>query len=1046
MNMKTTRILYGALLLLFFTLTVHAQEHKVSGKILSSLNQPIEGAIISISGIDDVLTNADGTFHLDLKNPEANMTVWAAGYNSVNRLVKGQSDVVIMMVPSNTYKYNESAVLPFRIENTRAEKTSAVNITKKDFTLGSMKIDRALSGQVAGLRTTRMGGMPGEGSYMNLRGIRSMVGTNAPLVVINGVPYLPDSKESQLVNGYTKDIFLAYNIGDIQNITVLKGAEAAMYGSMGANGVILIETDGANSDNLETKVSFWGQYGVNWNNKRMPLLKGNDYKSYLSDVGMTYFNTMEGFFNEFPFLSDPNSKYNYLYNNVTDWQDLIYKKGFVTDNLFRVEGGDAIAKYDISLGYALENGLMDYTQSQRYHTQLNTSVLVSKQVELFATIGLAYMNGEYQEQGMIPETNPILAAYARAPLLSPYGKDVNGNTLASYSSYYYGKSNNMDFATSNPLAIINTLDGRNRQYDVSIKAGIAYKPLLGLTFTGTFGLYYNYNKEQLFIPGLTEQTILPFFDQYGEAKNTVKAGVGETFNLFTNLNGHYQKTFNHIHQLNVLAGMQMVMTKNEYDAGIGRNTPNDFYQTLNSTTNGRYFYGFLDKWNWMNFYGHADYTYNNKIAASVNVAVDGASSSGTYGNHFHLYPSVGLTWLGKGWLALSNSTLVNRLNVRAEYGLTGNSRFSSSLGKYYYTSLPYQDISGIVRANVSNTKLKPEKNAQLNIGLDMSLLHNRLELTFDYYNSQSTDVIFAKPQSSVYGTTPYYENCGKIENQGVELSIQGSLIRTANFEWILGGNIARNKAKVKSLGSDINQLTNNYSDGSSLLTQVGADPYQFYGYQALGVFSTQNDANKAGLVNQKNQQFQAGDVHYVDQNGDGRIDDKDRVALGTASPNYFGGFFTRISYKAFALSAEFAYSKGNKAYNAVRRNLESLSTMGNQSVATMNRWTVEGQETSIPRAQWGDPIGNSDFSSRWIEDASYLRMKNITFSYSFDKKFLNFFRSGTIYVTGENLLTATKYLGLDPEFSYSYSDAMQGFDYAKMIQPKSIKFGVNLNF
>ena len=227
---------------------------------------------------------------------------------------------------------------------------------------------------------------------------------------------------------------------------------------------------------------------------------------------------------------------------------------------------------------------------------------------------------------------------------------------------------------------------------------------------------------------------------------------------------------------------------------------------------------------------------------------------------------------------------------------------------------------------------------------------------------------------------------------------------------------------------------------------VGNSPYQFYGYQTLGVFSTQAEADLANLKNVKGQKFQAGDVHFVDQNLDGRIDDKDRVALGNAAPKYFGGFFTQFCYKSFALSAEFSYSKGNKAYNAVRRSLESLSTFGNQSEALENRWSLEGQQTGIPRAQWNDPMGNNDFSDRWIEDASYLRLKNLTLSYSFDKKFLNFFRSGTLYLTGENLLTFTKYLGLDPEFSYSYSESVQGFDYAKMMQPKSIKFGVNLNF
>lgn len=819
-----------------------------------------------------------------------------------------------------------------------------------------------------------------------------------------------------------------------------------MYGSMGSNGVILIETDGATSDNLDTRVSFYGQYGVNWNNKRMPLLTGNDYKSYLSDIGMTYFGNMEGFFSEFPFLSDPNSKYNYLYNNTTDWQDEIYKNGFVTDNLFRVEGGDAIAKYDLSLGYALENGLMDYTKSQRYHTQLNTNVLISKWVEMTATVGLAYLTGNYQQQGMDNVSNPILAAYSRAPLLSPYKKDNDGNILDTYSTYYYGNSTNMDFAVSNPLAIVNTLDGRNRQYDVNFRLGLVYKPFNGLSFNGTFGMFYNYNKEHLFIPGLSDKSILPIVDQYGNAENTVKEGVGETLNIFANGNVRYQRLFQGIHHLNILAGAQMLITQNKYEGGAGRNTPNDFYQTLGDTkTIGRYFYGYQEKWNWANFYAHADYTYRDMVAASLNVAADGASSAGTYGNHFYIYPSGGVTLLGKGWLPLTNSTLVNRLNLRAEYGLSGNSRFSSNLGKYYYTSLPYMTTSGIVRANISNTTLKPEKNIQFNLGLDMSLLRNRLEVTLDYYNNLSKDVIFAVPHTSALGSLNYYANCGEIKNRGVELAVQASLVRTRDFEWIIGGNIARNESEVKSLGNT-SQLINSYSDGAQLVSRVGESPYQFYGYQTLGVFSTQAEADAANLVNQKGQAYQAGDIHFVDQNGDGRIDSKDRVSLGSAAPKYFGGFFTRISYKSFALSAEFSYSKGNQAYNGVRRSLESLSTFGNQSAAVVNRWSLEGQQTNIPRAQWNDPMGNNDFSDRWIEDASFLRMKNVTFSYSFDKKFLNFFRSGTLYVTGENLLTATKYLGLDPEFSYSYSDAMQGFDYAKMMQPKSIKFGVNLNF
>ena len=1016
---------------------------KLTGKILSATNQPVEGAIVTVLDTMNVTTNKEGTFQFEVKDlsKAKEISVWAPGYFSVKQLVKERPNIVITLIPENQYKYNETMVLPFRREGEMQleDYTAATNITKKDFMLGTTKIDRALTGQIAGLQMKRSSGMPGEGSYYNLRGIRTLTGDNAPLIVINGVPHMPDKTPSELIGGFTRDIFQFYHLQDIQNITVLKGAEAAMYGSMGSNGVILIETDGTASNDLETRVSYYGSYGINWNDKRMPVMGLDDYKQYLADMGMTISKDPQNFYTNFPFMQNPNDpRYNYLYNNNTDWQDLIYKNTASTDHLFRVEGGDNIAKYDLSLGYYRENGLMDNTSMERFHTLLNANVLVNKQLNIFATVGLAYMNGHYQTQGMDITTNPILAAYARSPFLSPYEKDREGNTLKTYASHFYGRSKSRDYSVSNPLAIINTLDSRNRQYDLNMKAGIAYNPFRELTLTGTVGLYYNYDNEHLFIPGASEATIVPLSDKYGVRNNAVSDGVAVTTNFFANLNASYKKTFNYVHQLNAIAGWQLMTTKNEYDAGEGRNTGNDFYQTLGSTTDGRRFLGYINSWNWTNFYGHADYTYNNMV-------VDAASSTGTDVARFYTYPSVGVTLLGKGWKPLLDATWLNKLNVRAEYGLTGNSRFSSQMGGYYYSTVPYMQLSTIVRSNIPNVSLKPEKNASLNLGLDLSVLNNRLNLTFDYYNNQISDMISAMPLSSVYGSVPYYANVGKLENTGIELSVQASLVRTRNFEWVVGGNITRSRDKIKSLGGE-EQIVLSYDNGVQMVNRVGESSYQFYGYQANGVYSTQAEADAANLSNRTGRRYNAGDVRFVDQNGDNRIDDKDRVLLGSAAPSYFGGFYTQLKYKGFALSAEFSYSKDNIAYNAVRQQLEAMSTTNNQSIAAVNRWTVEGQKTDMPKATWKDPVGNSYFSSRWMEDASYLRMKNVTLSYTFSKTLWNFFRSGTIYVTGENLLTFTDYLGMDPEFSYSYAENMQGFDNAKLMQPKTVKMGVNLKF
>ena len=796
---------------------------KLTGKILSATNQPVEGAIVTVLDTMNVTTNKEGAFQFEVKDlsKAGEISVWAPGYFSVKQLIRERSNIVITLIPENQYKYNETMILPFRREGEMQleDYTAATNIAKKDFMPGTTKIDRALTGQVAGLQVKRSSGMPGEGSYYNLRGIRTLTGDNAPLIVINGVPHMPDKTPSALIDGFTRDIFQFYHLQDIQNITILKGAEAAMYGSMGSNGVILIETDGTASNDLETRVSYYGSYGINWNDKRMPVMGLDDYKQYLADMGMTISKDPQNFYNNFPFMQNPNDpRYNYLYNNNTDWQDLIYKNTASTDHLFRVEGGDNIAKYDLSLGYYRENGLMDNTSMERFHTLLNANVLVNKQLNIFATVGLAYMNGHYQMQGMDITTNPILAAYARSPFLSPYEKDREGNTLKTYASHFYGRSKSRDYSVSNPLAIVNTLDSRNRQYDLNMKAGIAYNPFRELTLTGTVGLYYNYDNEHLFIPGASEATIVPLSDKYGLRNNAVSDGVAVTTNFFANLNASYKKTFNYVHQLNAIAGWQLMTTKNEYDAGEGRNTGNDFYQTLGSTIDGRRFLGYINSWNWTNFYGHADYTYNNMVQASVNIAVDAASSTGTDVARFYTYPSVGVTLLGKGWKPLLDATWLNKLNVRAEYGLTGNSRFSSQMGGYYYSTVPYMQLSTIVRSNIPNVSLKPEKNASLNLGLDLSVLNNRLNVSFDYYNNQISDMISAMPLSSVYGSVPYYANVGKLENTGIELSVQASLVRTRNFEWIVGGNITRSRDKIKSLGCE-EQIVLSYDNGVQMVNR-----------------------------------------------------------------------------------------------------------------------------------------------------------------------------------------------------------------------------------
>ena len=1027
-----------------FALQVQAQQ-VVSGRVLNSDNQPIADVVVECPGCNSVRTDADGRYVLEGVKEGSSVSFWHDGYYSQHRYIKAplKQDVNIYLISTNKTRYNETTLLPYQTVENDPSIAGIANVNRKDFAAGSLSIDRVLQGSFTGLQATNKSGMTGEGAYLQLRGIKSLVAENSPLIVINGVPYMPDLNESQIIGGYSRSAFQALNNLDIRNITVLKGAEAAMYGSMGSNGVIMIETDQATSDNMNTRISFSAIAGTNWNKRRIPLMNAQQYKNYLSDVGLTYYDNMEAFFSDFTFLTDPNCNQHYLYEYDTNWQDQIYRNSTTMDYLFRVEGGDNIAKYNISLGYLGDKGTLKKTYSDRYNAQINASVLVSKKFEIQAAINTAYLKGQYQEQGMRTETSPLLNAYRRSPLLSPWKSDMYGNLINTYASYWYGAIQNEDFMVSNPLAIVNTLSGKNRQYDINAKIQLSYKPTNDIAINGLVGMYYNYNEEETFIPGINNSDIVPLFDQYGKAENTIRVGTNHTFNFFYNINAAWNKQFTEKHKFGANLGFQSILTNYEYDAAFARNSNNDFYQTLgDAQTLGKNFSGYNNKWNWMDIYAHAHYTFDNFAKLGLTASYDAASSIGEDATRFSLYPAADLTLMVKRFIA---DDFVNKLNVYVNYGITGNSRYSSKFGKYYYTSQPYQTIAGIIRANVPNTRLKAEKDHTLNLGIESSFWKNRLQLAVGYYNVRAKDVLITGVRSSVLGTSTYYNNDGEISARGVEVSLAVSPISTKDFRWTIGGNITTLKNEVESLGS-ISEILTTLSDDAQVITRVGNNPYAFYGYKTKGVFATTAEAEAANLTNRSGLKYAAGDVHYVDVNNDGIINDDDKQVIGSATPDFYGSLFTRFEYRRFALDFTFTYSRGNDIYNAVRRVTESGSDFSNQSTSLARRWSMEGQVTDIPRASWADEIGNNAFSDRWIEDGSYLKLSNVTFSYTWDKPLWSFIQGGTAFVTGQNLFTISNYLGLDPETSYSYSSLTQGIDFGKVASPRSVKIGVNLRF
>ncbi len=1058
--MKKTMIFAAASLL---STAAMAQGDQIRSQVKATNGEPVVGAIITVVGDSaTALSDEVGNFALKTGVPNALVTIKAEGFypRELPLSFLRKSSGVITLMPTTERLYSEATNTAYGSVDYGSKPSSMSSIESKDFS-EKLNLGAAMRDGVAGLQVIEKSGMPGEGSYMNIRGIHTFVAENNPLIVINGVPYFGNQDVSGIIEGYSRDLLFGYDPKDIRSVTVLKGADAAMYGSLGSNGVIVIETQQANSDNLETRMSFSGSYGFNLRQSSLPVLNSSQYRDYMKDIGLTRYPTQEALIADYPFLQNGSYSQSYLFNENTDWMKEVQRTGFTTENLFRVEGGDEIAKYNISFGYTGNNGTLRNTGSDRYHTLISADVLASRKVDIFANVGLSYITSNLQNMGTLEQTNPMLSAYHSMPLISAYQKQADGSLLSDYAPYdFWNTSSNPMYDydnVSNPLSIVEEVQAKDKIYDVNTQIGINFRWNDYLTLTGMFNLYYNYTEETLFVPGMTNATIVP--QVYGTGLNKVGNSVTKQDVITGAVQGTYNRIFNRVHDLKVFAAARMIIKKYEVDISEGYNTASDDYRTMDNTNDAKLSWGDNVEWNYLGYSFHADYTYNRLVRGSFGFALDGTSASGTDAPRWGFFPSGGLTFMVANLGVLPS--WVNRFNVSVEGSLSGNSRFSSNYGKNYYVGGSYtigdNTIGSILRSNMPNTKLEWEKKAQLDVGFDLALFSNRVDVGFTYFTNHAYDLLLNSNVSAVYGSYDYYENCGEINTHGIEASLRVNPYHTKDWDIVVGANIATAKSTIKSLGN-AQSMTIDYTgynnDDAQMIMSVGSAPYEFYGYQTAGVYATSEEAatahtnadgTKTALVNSNGDSYQAGDVRFVDQNGDGIIDENDKVSLGSNMPDFYGGINLSVRFRRFVLDANFTYSVGAKVYNATRRELESMDNFYNQSTAVLNRWQVEGQQTDMPRANYGDPLGNNAFSDRWIEDGDYFKLRSLKLSYNFDKLF-DFIRSGTVYVAAENLFTITKYLGVDPEFAYSYSEQLRGFDYSKLPLPITLRLGFNINF
>lgn len=1024
--------------------TVAVSKLQVTGTIRdAATGKGIVGARISLPNVSASITDASGSFKVTVPTYFEDLMVSAEGYDTKQIPLKGRKHIEVALLDESYNGFQDPLTSPLATAPIRNTTTASSRIQLDGAWTRPMEtLDGLLQGQIAGLNSTRRSGTPGVGANLFLRGYNSLYGTNKPLVIVDGMIYdVNDYGQSIIANNYTNP-FALINIQDIDNVTVLKDA-ASIYGAKGANGAILITTSRAKQQ--ATHIDFGAYTTYNQQPSNLPVMNAADYRIYLAGMlqskGMT-----SNEINAMPFMIDDttgNPDY-YRYHNNTNWQDKIMKSSLTNNYFLRVTGGDNIATYALSVGYAKAAGTIRATDMNRYNTRFNAAFNFSKRFTGSANLSFTYNEQNLRDQGISDKTAPVFLALTKAPFMLDREVNEKGVTSPNYAE--------TDFLNkSNPAVLINNMQAFNKFYRFFGSFRFNYAISKSFNASTLFGITYDKVRENIFIPrkGVADDTL-----SNAVADSRLGTQVKRLFSYYTDSKLEYSKTVNRYHQFTSRLGLRYQHSDAEQDYALGFNSATDDLVSVQNGINAlRQIGGGIGEWNWMNTYFNAEYSFRNKLFFAFNAATDGSSRFGSQvkngvlinGNHFAVLPSASFAWLLSSENFMADSK-IDLFKLRLSWSMTGNDDIGNYTTRQTYTSQNLLGMQGLVRNGIPNPALQWETSEKFNAGVDVSALNDRLTFTADLFHTKTRNMLVYENITGGAGFNTIVTNNGAMQNTGLEATVGVRLINRKNLKWDVSGNIATIRNMVKTVPGG--RFLTEYA-GATLLTQGDRPAGLFYGYVTNGVFSTSQEAADAGLkvknADGSFTSFGAGDIRFVDINEDKVIDENDRRVLGSPMPEFFGGFSTALTYKQFKLEALFTYAGGHEVFNYMRYRLESASTTDNQLSSVVNRWRAEGQVTNMPKATYGDPLGNSRFSDRWIEDGSYLRLRHASLSYALPIKG-EFVRNATIYVTGTNLLTFTKYMGYDPEFSASPSIYGQGIDTGLDPQYRSATLGVKLGF
>lgn len=1020
----------------------------VKGVVVSGTNAPLSNITISIEGSRQmpVVTNDAGEFTIKSSNGNNWLVISpVSDYKTKRVFINNRNSLKVFLTDNDLAAGDDQLTVLFQKRTKKDMVSSYFNTDAAgNYKTSAISVDEYMQGKISGMNVVRKEGAPGTGAVNFIRGVNSLYANNQPLYVIDGIPMETPGLFGSNMEGYAYDPVLAVNLLDISNVTVVKDPTiTAAYGSKASNGVVFIETLDPSSTQTSIDVDLRSGYSLAPSNQ-IPQLNAGQHKTLINEVLFSSGLNEEVIRENYPnlFLTKEDERF-IDYQHNTNWQDQIFENSMFTNLNLKVKGGDAIARYGLSFGYITSNGIIKNTGYDGYNLRFVSRLNIFTWLRMNAGVSLNYNTSNMKESAKFKETSPIMAALNKSPLLNPYQYDLEGNMLTALSEVD-------ELGVSNPLAIIKKYKANNSNYHFISTMGFEVTLRKNLMLNTNFGLTYNALKEQIFMPN---HGMAHYYNN--EARNVAKATNNYLLSLYNNTYLNYKKTFNQVHFLTSNTGVNVQTNRYQLDWGLTMNAhENDEYQSLQDGTNNlRRIGGDNRTWNWVSLYENVNYSFKDKYLVTATLSVDGSSRVGdealntlkVAGNPLGLFYSAGLGWRLSSEPFLNQIGWLDELKLRVSYGKSGNDDIGESNASDYYKSVRFRETVGLYPAIIPNRELSYESVTQLNTGLDFALWGSRVRGSVELFNATTNDMLILSPMKSYLGYSYRPENGGKMKNSGVEVNASVRVVDHRSFKWDLSVNASKIKNEITEIKGEklISQI-----DGGEVVNMVGEAANSFYGYLFDGVYSSSSEASAANLKNDKLVSYKAGDSKYIDISGpagtpDGIINQYDKTTLGSSMPDLYGGIQNTFTYKRWSLDTYINFVSGNEVFNYVRYKNESMTGLENQSASVLNRWQNEGQVTTIPRALWNDPMGNSAFSSRWIEDGSYLRVQNVSLAYRIPNKFLQF-RNAEFYVSANNILTLSKYLGYDPEFATSYQHAEQGVDYGQTPQARQFILGIKL--